>query len=105
MFYPFALTLEGEGGPSARDLCSEMAGRIARSPSNGLSPAGAWRYITARLGNGFAAGVGGQIVQYEKLVSCAMNGRKVNGGAGFNGRRPQVFNKRDIIDGQIIYNV
>ena len=34
--------------------------------------------------NGFAAGVGGQIVQYEKLVSCAMNGRKVNGGVGFN---------------------
>ena len=55
--------------------------------------------------NGFAAGVGGQIVQYEKLVSSAMNGRKVNGGLGFNGRRPQVFNKRDIIDGQIIYNV
>ena len=37
IFYPFALTLEGEGGPSARKLCSYMAMKMAASPSNGLN--------------------------------------------------------------------
>ena len=38
--------------------------------------------------NGFATGVGGQIVQYEKLVDRVVHGRKVNGGHGYSGRRP-----------------
>ena len=44
-FYPFALTLEGEGGPSTRRLCASLAIRMANSPSNGLNLSGAWRSI------------------------------------------------------------
>ena len=105
VFYPFALTLEGEGGPSAKKLCAKLALAIKRSPASGMSVPGAWRYIVARLANGFASGVGGQIVQYEKLVNRVVNGRKVNGSQGYNGRRPQKFQQRDMIDGQYIYDL
>ena len=58
-FYPFALTVEGEGGPSARQLCGYMARKISTASSNALNLTGAWRYIIiARISNSFAKGVG-----------------------------------------------
>ena len=78
---------------------------MASSTANGLNLSGSWRYIIARLANGFASGVGGQIVQYEKLASRLMNGRKVNGGDGYNGRRPQVFEGKDMFNGRNIYDL
>lgn len=84
IFYPFALTVEGEGGPAARRLCAYMARKMAASSSNGLNLTGAWRYILARIANGFAVGVGEQIVQYEHAVERASHAAVKLNARGFD---------------------
>ena len=93
-------------GSTAECLVGNQNGELAITYELNLS--GAWRGGTSHRAagiNGFANGVGGQIVQYEKLVGRVMNGRKVNGGVGYNGMRPQILKQRDMIDGHVIYDV
>ena len=103
IFYPFALTVEGEGGPAARRLCAYMARKMAASSSNGLNLTGAWRYILARIANGFAVGVGEQIVQYEHAVERASHAAVKLNARGFSGRRPQTLQMENMVNGIIMY--
>ena len=104
-FYPFALTVEGEGGPSARQLCGYMARKIATASSNALNLTGAWRYIIARVANSFAKGVGEQIVLYEHAVARASHAAARLHARGFEGRRPQQLQMDNMIGGKIMYEV
>ena len=104
-FYPFALTVEGEGGTAARQLCQLMAQKIAASRTNALNQVGAWRYIVARIANSFAKGVGEQIVLYEHAVARASHAAASLHARGFAGRRPQQLQMVNMIDGKIVYGL
>jgi hypothetical protein len=71
LFFPFAVTVEGEAGPSARRFCARMASMLALSKGSGLNLSSAWRCIRARLCNAFALAVGEQIVHFEQIFRGA----------------------------------
>ena len=102
-----ALTVEGEGGPSARHLCGYMARKIATASSNG--------HCTS-LVRGATSSCAGlkqlrkgrwreQIVLYEHAVARASHAAARLHARGFEGRRPQQLQMDNMIGVRIVNEV